>query len=93
MSGNCQATRGRLRYPSNHCLQPLRASGLELRRQGLIGADIGRVADLYRDGWSLAKLGAEFGCTAETVHKAFKRAGVERKQPWSGLGTAARAQS
>jgi lambda repressor-like predicted transcriptional regulator len=60
----------------------LRTRNIPLRRQGLAEADINRAANLYQAGWSLAKIGDEFKCTAETVRRAFKRAGLPRRPPW-----------
>jgi lambda repressor-like predicted transcriptional regulator len=60
----------------------LRTRNIPLRRQGPAEADINRAANLYRAGWSLAKIGDEFKCTAETVRRAFKRAGLQRRPPW-----------
>ncbi|MDQ1734110.1 MAG: hypothetical protein QOH56_361 [Pseudonocardiales bacterium] len=60
----------------------LRANKVPLRRQGLSEGDVERAAMLYADGWSLASVGGEFGCTAETIRQAFKRVGVERKNSW-----------
>jgi DNA-directed RNA polymerase specialized sigma24 family protein len=61
----------------------LRANRVPLRRQGLSEGDVERAAVLYADGWSLANVGKEFHCTAETIRQAFKRAGIDRKRPWA----------
>jgi hypothetical protein len=42
--------------------------------------------ELYESGWSLKKLGTEYGVDAETVRQAFKRAGV-RMRPRPGWST------
>lgn len=57
----------------------LRKLGIPLRRQGLYGADLVEAIRLYGEGWSLARLGERFGCDAETVRQALKRAGVRRR--------------
>jgi AraC-like DNA-binding protein len=59
----------------------LRTRNIPLRRQGLAEHDLARAEQLYRSGWSLAHVAQEFGCNAETVRQAFKRAGVQRRPP------------
>jgi hypothetical protein len=38
--------------------------------------DIERAADLYAQGWTLRRIGAELGLTATTVSHQLRRAGV-----------------
>jgi DNA-directed RNA polymerase specialized sigma24 family protein len=37
---------------------------------------------LYGDGWSCQRLAERYGCDAETVRQALKRAGVRLRAPW-----------
>lgn len=58
----------------------LRKLSIPLRRQGLHGADLADATRLYGEGWSLARLGEQFKCDAETVRQSLKRAGVVMRQ-------------
>jgi uncharacterized protein (DUF433 family) len=51
-------------------------------RRGLSGDDIAEAALLCLAGWSLAGIGNQFNCTAETVRQALHRTGVQRRNPW-----------
>jgi transcriptional regulator of acetoin/glycerol metabolism len=62
----------------------LRRHGVELRRAGLVAADIPRAAKLYGQGWSLARLGARYGVDSTTVWRALRAAGVAMRSPGSG---------
>lgn len=59
----------------------LRKLGVPLRRQGLAPVELEQAAALYRQGWSLVRLGEKFDCDAETVRQRFKQAGVVRRKP------------
>jgi hypothetical protein len=62
----------------------LQRNGVELRRSGLVASEIPRAAELYRQGWSLARLGASYGVDPTTVWRALCAAGVAMRSP--GLG-------
>jgi lambda repressor-like predicted transcriptional regulator len=59
----------------------LQRHGVELRRSGLVPADIPAAASLYDQGWSLARLGERLGVDAATVWRALRAAGVEMRMP------------
>jgi lambda repressor-like predicted transcriptional regulator len=59
----------------------LRKLGIPLRRQGLSPTELDQAAALYRQGWSLVRLGEKLGCDAETVRQRFKQVGVVRRGP------------
>jgi lambda repressor-like predicted transcriptional regulator len=59
----------------------LMAHDLTRGRAGLARDDIAEACDLYRDGWSLARLGQRFGTTANTVRKRLLLAGVVMRSP------------
>jgi lambda repressor-like predicted transcriptional regulator len=61
----------------------LRRHGVELRRAGLAPEEIPTVADLYSQGWSLAKLGARYGVDSTTVRRVLRAAGVIMCSPSS----------
>ncbi len=50
--------------------------GVQRRRRGLTSDQVARACRLYRDGWSLATIGDEFGVTANTVRRYLLMAGV-----------------
>jgi hypothetical protein len=54
----------------------LRQHGVKLRRVGLAPDDIPAAGRLYAQGWSLARLGAEYGVDSTTVWRALLAAGV-----------------
>lgn len=53
-----------------------KAVGLEPRPRGLLPDQVGRAAALYESGWSLARVGDEFGLDAWCVRKAIVTQGV-----------------
>jgi DNA-directed RNA polymerase specialized sigma24 family protein len=55
--------------------------GVELRRAGLPPDEIPAAALLYRQGWSLARLGARFGVDSTTVWRALRAANVVMRSP------------
>jgi len=59
-------------------------AGLEPHQRGLHPEDVGRATRLYRSGWSLARVGEEFGVNASTVMKVLKREGVEMRPRQGG---------
>jgi lambda repressor-like predicted transcriptional regulator len=63
----------------------LRRAGVALRRQGLSAAQLQEAVRLYGGGWSCQRLGERYGCGAETVRQALKRAGVRLRTPWERL--------
>jgi hypothetical protein len=50
--------------------------GVDLRRSGLAAVDIPAAATLYCQGWSCARLGANFGVDAATIWRTLRTAGV-----------------
>ena len=50
--------------------------GAESRR-GIVHRRIDEARALYEQGWSLARIGDQFGVPAETVRLALRRAGVQ----------------
>jgi len=59
----------------------LERSGLQPRQRGLGSAQLARACQLYRDRWSLARLGEELGVTANTVRRYLLMAGVVMRSP------------
>jgi transposase len=59
----------------------LRRYGVELRRSGLDPAEVQVAARLYRQGWSLARLGEEYDVDSTTVWRALRAAGVKMRPP------------
>jgi lambda repressor-like predicted transcriptional regulator len=57
-----------------HCLQKQEVS---VRKLGLPPEHLDQAAALYRDGWSLARLGEKYGTTDMTVRRALAKHGVE----------------
>ena len=51
--------------------------GVKLPGQGLPAEELPQAIELYRNGWSLQRLGERFTCDAETVRKRPREAGVE----------------
>lgn len=60
------------------------AAGLDPHPRGLRPGDLERAAMLYRSGWSLARVGEEFGVNASTVMAALKREGVQMRPRQGG---------
>jgi DNA-directed RNA polymerase specialized sigma24 family protein len=59
----------------------LSRQGVKLRRTGLTSEEIPEVALLYKEGWSLARLGARFDVNAATVWRALREAGIAMRSP------------
>jgi uncharacterized protein YjcR len=59
-------------------------AGLAPHPRGLHPEDLGRAATLYRSGWSLVRVGEDFGVNASTVMNALKREGVEMRPRQGG---------
>jgi hypothetical protein len=59
----------------------LRRHGVELRRAGLAPKEIAAAAHFYRQGWSLARLGAKYGVDPATVWRALLAADVIMRSP------------
>lgn len=57
--------------------QSLRRLAVPLRRLGLKDEDVADAARLYQDGWSLARLGAKFGCDHSDVRNKLVAYGVQ----------------
>jgi lambda repressor-like predicted transcriptional regulator len=58
--------------------QHLRARGLNTRR-GLAPEDVPAAAELYRSGWSLARIAEKFDTTANTVRRRLLEVGVRMR--------------
>lgn len=59
----------------------LTRNGVLTKHPGLSPADIDRAAQLYEDGWSLARIGERLGVTATTVHRRLRGRGVQMRDP------------
>jgi transposase len=57
--------------------------GVELRLRGMRPEDVMSAGRLYRDGWSLARLGMKYGVDGTTIWQALKAAGVEMRPPYN----------
>ncbi|WP_158707627.1 hypothetical protein [Janibacter massiliensis] len=60
----------------------LRRQGVRLRRDRLEPESIQSAIQLYDDGWSLARIAARFGTTANPVRAVLVANGVEMSKPW-----------
>jgi hypothetical protein len=56
--------------------QHLRSNGVALRRRGLDDQQVEQAVHLYRQGWSLARVGARLHVDAHTVRVALRARGV-----------------
>jgi len=54
----------------------LSRNGVQTKHPGLSPEDIDQAAQLYEDGWSLARIGEHLGVTATTVHRRLRERGV-----------------
>ena len=54
----------------------LQRHGVKLHQNGLAPDEVQAAARLYRQGWSLMKLGAKYGVDSTTVWRALRAAGV-----------------
>lgn len=59
----------------------LACHGVELRPVGMSPDQVLHAAQLYRDGWSLARLGEKFGVDDMTVRRHLLLAGVVMRSP------------
>jgi predicted DNA binding protein len=59
----------------------LRRHGVKLRRVGLTSDDVAAASQMYARGWSVAKLGRNFGVDAVTVWRALRASGVTMRSP------------
>lgn len=57
----------------------LRRNDVPTKHPGLTAADLDQAAQLYADGWSLAKIGEQLGVTATTVHRRLRGRGVDMR--------------
>lgn len=62
--------------------QHLHRQRVTLRRRGLDEEQCQNAVRLYREGNSLARVGAEVGADAETVRQALRLRGVVLRKPW-----------
>jgi len=60
----------------------LRRAGVNPRPSGLGNQDVDEATQLYADGWSLARLGKRYECSADTVRSALLKAGLVMRRPW-----------
>ena len=58
-------------------LKLLYSAAVQMRNQGLTNENLEEAATLYRDGWSLAPVGNQFGCSPDTVRLALANHGVQ----------------
>ena len=59
--------------------QHLNRRGVERRVQGLRAEDVPKAVELYRSGWSLAKISATFETSSNTVRARLLGAGVQMR--------------
>jgi hypothetical protein len=59
-------------------------AGLDPHPRGLQSKDVERATRLYRSGWSLVRVGEDFGVNASTVMNALKKEGVEMRPRQGG---------
>jgi lambda repressor-like predicted transcriptional regulator len=59
----------------------LRRHWVEPHQLGLSPAEVADATQLYRDGWSLAKLAQKFGVDGMTVRRYLLLAGVVMREP------------
>ncbi len=62
----------------------LRARGVDTTPPGLAPEDIPAAAELYRQGWSLARIAERYDATAGTVRTRLLEVGVWMREPWEG---------
>ena len=58
-------------------LKLLDEAGVQMRNRGLPKDKLEKAAKLYRDGWSLARVGKQFGCSPDTLRLALANHGVQ----------------
>lgn len=54
--------------------------GVLRQRRTLSDDEISTAAQLYKDGWSLAKIGKRFEMDAGTIHDALRKVGVAMRR-------------
>jgi hypothetical protein len=59
--------------------QHLQRNGVPLRRRGLDDPQIDQAVHLYRQGWSLARIGTSLSVDAHTVRTALRARGVQMR--------------
>jgi hypothetical protein len=59
----------------------LERAGVQPRARGLTPAQVAQACRLYRDGWSLARIGETHAVTANTVRRYLLLAGVAMRSP------------
>lgn len=74
----CEEHAGRLCLTTSKILT---RNGVQTKHPGLSAEDIGQAAQLYGDGWSLARIGERLGVTATTVHRRLRERGVTMRTP------------
>jgi len=62
----------------------LRARWVDTTPLGLVPGDVPAAAELYRHGWSLARIAEKYGTTAGTVRTRLLEVGVRIRRPWEG---------
>ena len=62
----------------------LRAQGVDTTPLALVPGDVPAAAELYRHGWSLARIAKKYGTTAGTVRTRLLEVGVRMRRPWEG---------
>jgi hypothetical protein len=65
----------------------LHLHGAQMRNRGMTEQQTVEAARLYRQGWSLARIGARFGVDGSTVWRDLRQLGVPMRKPYErGLG-------
>jgi len=67
---------GRYGLGKGTVLKLLREHGVTMRRQGLSSAEIDEAIQLHAEGWSLARIGQQFGRAHTVIRKALLDQGV-----------------
>jgi hypothetical protein len=67
----------------------LRRAGVTMRRRGLTADQITESAQLYREGWSVARIGEHFGVDGTAVWRSLRQRGVPMKRPYERSPTTA----
>lgn len=62
----------------------LTRNGVQTKHPGLSPDEIDLAAQLYEDGWSLARIGERLGVTATTVHRRLRDRGVTMRSTTGG---------
>jgi len=59
----------------------LHVRSIDTRPPGLSSEDLATAAELYRSGWSLAKIADKFGVAGDTVRRRLREIGVRMRGP------------